>query len=160
MAFSNYKENWSPVWFGSAVRASACRPSMFLSLLLPFSLPLYLKVNKKYPWVRININKKGGNRNFLAEHIAIPIKNGVLALLADLAQWLECWPVVQRNLGLVPARGRYLSCSLSPALVGLCGRQPLDVSLSRRCFSLLPSLSEQKMEKCPQVRVKKKGGFC
>nr|KAF6460485.1 hypothetical protein HJG59_011403 [Molossus molossus] len=49
----------------------------------------------------------------------------------------------------------YLGCSLSPALVGSCGWQPLNVSFSCRCFS--PSsliLSEQKMEKCPWVRIK------
>nr|KAF6490015.1 hypothetical protein HJG59_010389 [Molossus molossus] len=61
--------------------------------------------------------------------------------LAGLAQWLEHRPAVQRDLGSVPAKGAYLGCSLSPVLVGLCGWQPLNVSLSRQCFSLSLSLS-------------------
>nr|KAF6452893.1 hypothetical protein HJG59_008203 [Molossus molossus] len=61
--------------------------------------------------------------------------------LAGLAQRLEHRPAVQRDPGSVPTKGMYLGCSLSPALVGSCGWQPLDVSLSRRCFSLSSSLS-------------------
>nr|KAF6452907.1 hypothetical protein HJG59_008214 [Molossus molossus] len=68
--------------------------------------------------------------------------------LANLAQRLEHQPAVQRDPGSVPAKGRYLGCSLSPALVGLCGCQPLDVSLSHRCCALPPppppTVSEQK----------------
>nr|KAF6425191.1 hypothetical protein HJG59_009239 [Molossus molossus] len=51
----------------------------------------------------------------------------------------------------------YLGCSLPPALVGLCGWQPLHVSLSRRCSSLsLLLYLNKKMETCPRVRIKKK----
>nr|KAF6480891.1 hypothetical protein HJG59_010685 [Molossus molossus] len=81
--------------------------------------------------------------------------------LAGLAQWLERRPLVQRDPGLVPTKGTYLGCSLSPALVGRAGGSHsmcpfhVDVSLSLS-LSLVPTLSEQKMEKCPRVRIKKK----
>nr|KAF6469743.1 hypothetical protein HJG59_011119 [Molossus molossus] len=51
--------------------------------------------------------------------------------LASLVQQLEHWPVVWRDLGSVLARGMYLGCTLSPALVGSRGWRPLNVSLSR-----------------------------
>nr|KAF6480771.1 hypothetical protein HJG59_010606 [Molossus molossus] len=63
--------------------------------------------------------------------------NNSLSALAGLAQRLECWPVVCRDPGSVPAKGTYLGCSLSLALVGLCGWQPLDVPF----LSLSPSHS-------------------
>nr|KAF6416268.1 hypothetical protein HJG59_009524 [Molossus molossus] len=41
--------------------------------------------------------------------------------LAGLAQRLERRPAVERDPGSVPAKGMYLGCSLSPALVGRVG---------------------------------------
>nr|KAF6472962.1 hypothetical protein HJG59_019973 [Molossus molossus] len=82
--------------------------------------------------------------------------------LAGLAQRLERRPAVQRDPGSVPAKGTYLGCSLSPALVGRAGGSHsmcpfMSMFLSLSLFlSLPPALSEQKMEKCPQVRIKKK----
>nr|KAF6462285.1 hypothetical protein HJG59_011321 [Molossus molossus] len=63
------------------------------------------------------------------------IKNGSMSL-AGFAQWLECWPMYQRDPDSVPTQGTYLSCSLFPSLVGSCGWQALDVSLSHGCVSL------------------------
>nr|KAF6444252.1 hypothetical protein HJG59_008556 [Molossus molossus] len=61
--------------------------------------------------------------------------------LAGLAQRLERRPAVRRDPGSVPAKGTYLGCSLSPALVGCEGGNHsmcpfhVDVSLSL-CSSL------------------------
>nr|KAF6450455.1 hypothetical protein HJG59_008349 [Molossus molossus] len=65
--------------------------------------------------------------------LSLKINKGALA---SLAQRLECRPVVQRDPGSVPAKGVYLGCSLSPALVGRVGGSHsmcpfhIDVSLS------------------------------
>nr|KAF6444194.1 hypothetical protein HJG59_008504 [Molossus molossus] len=82
--------------------------------------------------------------------------------LASLAQRLERWPAVLRDPGSVPAKGTYFGCSLSPALVGraggshsMCPFTSMFLSLSP-FLSLPPTLSVQKMEKYPRVRIKKK----
>nr|KAF6460531.1 hypothetical protein HJG59_011445 [Molossus molossus] len=79
-----------------------------------------------------------------------------------LAQRLERRPAVLRDPGSVPAKGMYLGYSLSLALVGRAGGSHsmcpfhIDVSLSLSLFlSPPPTLPEQKMEKCPRVRIKK-----
>ena len=49
--------------------------------------------------------------------------------LADVAQWIEQWPVNQSVTGSIPSQGIYLGCRLGPQL-GACDRQPhIDVSL-------------------------------
>ena len=30
--------------------------------------------------------------------------------LAGVAQWIECWPAIQRVAGSIPGQGTYLSC--------------------------------------------------
>ena len=51
--------------------------------------------------------------------------------------WLEHRPTPQKVVGLIPSQGTYLGCGLSPWL-GVYGRQPTDVSLSRQSFSARP----------------------
>ena len=34
--------------------------------------------------------------------------------LADVAQWIECWPVNQRGTGLIPRQGTCLGCGPGP----------------------------------------------
>ena len=48
--------------------------------------------------------------------------------LAGVAQWIECWPVNQRVVGLISRRDTCLGCR--PGLhLGVCERQPhIDVS--------------------------------
>ena len=55
--------------------------------------------------------------------------------LAGMAQWTECWSENQRVAGSIPSQGTCLGCRPGPQL-GVCERQPIDVSLH---FSL-PSL--------------------
>nr|KAF6413581.1 hypothetical protein HJG59_009775 [Molossus molossus] len=63
--------------------------------------------------------------------------------------------------GSVPAKGTYFGCSLSPALVGraVAATQcvPFTSMFLSLCLflSLPPTLSVQKMEQCPRVRIKK-----
>lgn len=60
--------------------------------------------------------------------------------------------------GLVPLKGMYLVCRLSPQGQGVCRRQGVDVSLSLRSFSLCVSLPPfhslyKPMGQCPRRRV-------
>ena len=55
-----------------------------------------------------------------------------------MAQWIERQPVNLKVAGLIPSQGICLGYGLGPWL-GVCERQPTDVSLAHRCFS--PSLS-------------------
>ena len=54
-------------------------------------------------------------------------KMSILAL-AGVAQWIECWPVNQRITSSIPSQVTCLGCGLGPQL-GVCERQPMDVSL-------------------------------
>ena len=65
------------------------------------------------------------------------IKKSQVAL-AGVAQWIEHRPVNREAAGLIPSQGTLLGCGPGP-LLGLCERQPIDVSLTQGCFS--PSLS-------------------
>ena len=56
-------------------------------------------------------------------------KNRLILALASWLSWLENHNVHQKVVGLIPSQGMY-------------GRQPIDVSLSHRCFSLPSSLSK------------------
>ena len=58
--------------------------------------------------------------------------------LAGESQWIECGAVNQRVTGSIPSQGTCLGFGPAPWL-GVCERQPTDVSLSHQCFS--PSLS-------------------
>ena len=58
--------------------------------------------------------------------------------LAGVAQWIECWPMNPRLVSLIPSQDMYLGCGPGPQL-GVCKRQPANVSLTHTCFS--PSLS-------------------
>ena len=46
--------------------------------------------------------------------LAIVLKNilneETFLALAGVAQWIECWPVNQRVIGLIPSQGTYLGC--------------------------------------------------
>ena len=55
-----------------------------------------------------------------------------------MAQWIECQPAKWKAAGSIPHQGTCLGCGPGPRL-GVCERQPIDVSLSHSCFS--PSLS-------------------
>ena len=49
--------------------------------------------------------------------------------LADVAQWIKCWPVNQRAAGLIPSQGTCLGCGLG-SQERECERLPdTDVSL-------------------------------
>nr|KAF6399303.1 hypothetical protein HJG59_010175 [Molossus molossus] len=104
----------------------------------------------KYTYCRVSILLNGGKTGDLPSMVRSwrgtqfgkkQLKVSVDLALAGLAQRLEHQPAVPRDPDLVPTKGAYLGCSLSPALVRSCGWQPLDVSLSCRCFSLSLSLS-------------------
>nr|KAF6429164.1 catenin alpha 2 [Molossus molossus] len=78
-------------------------------------------------------------RTLTVERLLEPLVTQVTArllALAGLAQRLERQPAVLRDPGSVPAKGTYLGCSLSPALVGCAGGSHsmcsfhIDVSLS------------------------------
>ena len=56
--------------------------------------------------------------------------------MSDVAQWIEHWTENQKVTGSIPDQGTYLVFRPGPQL-GVCERQPTDVSLT--CFS--PSLS-------------------
>ena len=58
--------------------------------------------------------------------------------LVGVAQWIECQPANQEVAGSIPCQGTCMGCGLGPSL-GVCERQPADVSLTLQCFS--PSLS-------------------
>ena len=61
-----------------------------------------------------------------------------ITALAGVTQWIERQPLDQKVAGSVPGQGMCLGCG--PGLqLGMCERQPIDVSLAHRCFS--PSLS-------------------
>ena len=57
--------------------------------------------------------------------------------LAGVTQWIECRPANHRVAGLIPSQSTCLGCRPGPWL-GVCERQPVDVSLTHQCFS--PSL--------------------
>ena len=63
--------------------------------------------------------------------------------LAGVAQWIECWPVNQAVAGSVLSQGTCLGCTLGPWL-GMCERQPVDVSLAHQCFFPFLSLLIEK----------------
>nr|KAF6492484.1 hypothetical protein HJG59_009676 [Molossus molossus] len=120
----------------------------FTSMFLSLSLPPTLSVQKmeKYPRVRIKTKNKTRNRDLA---------------LAGLAQQWEHQPTVQRDPGSVPARARTSVAVCPPCWLGCMGGShsvcPFHVDVSLSLFlSLPPTLSEQKMEKCPRVRIKKK----
>ena len=48
------------------------------------------------------------------------LKNLEIAL-AVVTPWIECWPVNQKVMGLIPSHGTYLGCGLGPWL-GACER--------------------------------------
>lgn len=62
--------------------------------------------------------------------------------LAGVAQQLGHRPTHQKVMASVPRQGHVPGFQVrSPACWGVCGRQPIDVALSHRCFSLpSPSL--------------------
>ena len=60
--------------------------------------------------------------------------------LAGVAQWTECRPVNWRDADSIPSQGTSLGCRLGPQL-GACGRQLVNVCLTRWCFSPSPSPS-------------------
>ena len=62
----------------------------------------------------------------------------IYGVLAGVAQWTLCWPTDQKVAGSIPGQGTCLGGGPGPQL-GTCKRQPIDVSLTHRCFS--PSLS-------------------
>ena len=57
---------------------------------------------------------------------------------ADLAGWLS-WlgrrPIHQKVAGSIPGQGMYLGCEFDPQS-GRVWRQPINISLPHRCFSL------------------------
>ena len=56
-------------------------------------------------------------------------KKRMCLALADVASWIERWPVNQRAAGLIPSQGTCLGCRQGPQL-GRHGRQPhIAVSL-------------------------------
>ena len=55
--------------------------------------------------------------------------NNNFPALANVAQWIECWPVNQKVTGSIPHQGTCLGGGLVPQL-GACKRQPIDVSLT------------------------------
>ena len=55
--------------------------------------------------------------------------------LAGKAQWIECWPANQGVISLLPGQGMCLGCGPVHWL-GMCERQPVDVSLTHRYFPL------------------------
>ena len=65
------------------------------------------------------------------------IRTEITFALAGVAQ-IECWPANQRVAGSIPSQGTRVGCRPGPQL-GVCRRQPIDVSLTHQCFS--PSLS-------------------
>ena len=54
--------------------------------------------------------------------------------LAGVAQWIEGWPANQRTAGSIPSQGTCLGCGPGPPM-GVCARQPIDVSLTHGYFS-------------------------
>ena len=60
-----------------------------------------------------------------------------MTALTGMAQWTECQSVNQKVVGLIPGQGTCLDGGPGPRL-GMCKRQPNDVSLAHQCFS--PSL--------------------
>ena len=65
----------------------------------------------------------------------MPIKITVRAVLAGMAQWNEHRPVNWKVAGLIPSQGTCLGCRPGPQL-GLCDRQPIDVSFTHIHVSL------------------------
>ena len=49
--------------------------------------------------------------------------------LADVAQWIECWPVNQRVAGLIPSQGTGLGCRPGLQLRAQERQTRIDVSL-------------------------------
>ena len=50
-------------------------------------------------------------------HTIVPVHGIVKCLylaLADVAQWVECWPVNQRVTGSIPSQGICLDCEPGP----------------------------------------------
>ena len=56
--------------------------------------------------------------------------------LASVAQWIECRPVNGQVTGSMPSQGGRSGCRPRPPL-GVGERQPVAVSLTHWCFSLL-----------------------
>ena len=54
--------------------------------------------------------------------------------LTGVAQWIECRRVNQKVAGSILSQGTCLGCGTGPQ-VGLCKRQPVNISLTHRCFS-------------------------
>ena len=48
--------------------------------------------------------------------------------LAGVGQWIEHQPVNPKVTSSIPGQGPCLGCGLGPQL-GVCGRQPIDISL-------------------------------
>ena len=67
------------------------------------------------------------------------LKNEKIAL-AGVAQWTECWSANQRVASSIPSQGTCLG-GRPGAQLGVCERQPTDVSLS---FSFPSPLSKNK----------------
>ena len=71
-------------------------------------------------------------------HTPVELLGNEYVALAGEAQWTECWPANPKVIGLIPGQGTCLGCGPGPQL-GVCKRQPIDVSLAHWHFS--PSLS-------------------
>ena len=80
--------------------------------------------------------------------------------LASMAQLVGASSHNQKVAGSIPSQGTYLGCGLIPSMhmiagPGVYGRQPIDATLSHKCFSISFPLSLKAMKICPQVRIKK-----
>ena len=62
-----------------------------------------------------------------------------LHALAGVAQGIQCQPANQKVAHSIPGQGTWLGCGQGPQL-GACERQPINVSVTHRCFSLSLSL--------------------
>nr|KAF6460635.1 hypothetical protein HJG59_011538 [Molossus molossus] len=106
-----------------------------------------MATNKYLSIITLNVN--GLNAPIKRHRVADWIRK-LDPALAGLAQQLERRPVVRRGPGLVPAKGAYLSCSLSLTLVGRAGGSHSMCPFTSRflCLSLFlslpPTLPEQK----------------
>ena len=74
-------------------------------------------------------------RELIAEEEA---RDKETAALTGVTQWNERWPVNPRVVSLIPCQGTCLGFWPGPQL-GARKREPMDASLTHRCFS--PSLS-------------------
>ena len=121
-------------------------------LMLECQLSLSMKCH--FLWLVHCPHKKRGSRwdrwvtlGFLFGHWFYPLKYELMAL-AGVVQWIERQPMNQKVAGSIPSLGTCLGCRLGPQL-GVCKRQPVDVSLAYRCFfpSFSPSLPLSKINK-------------